>query len=161
MRAAASEARPLLRRRGVAGADEEDLIAEIQLDALRYLRSEKNRPRNLSAFLHYRARAALSRHWRRRGRISAARRSVEEERVELGDLSDRLHEKGLIDAHQRCVATMPARVQVVYRMLVEEHLRQAEIARALQKSEVWVRRRVCEARSIALRSLRRDGYLRG
>lgn len=172
LREAAALAHALLRRKGVPVGDRDDLVAEVQLDTLRVLRGAGTRPRNLGAFLYYRTLAVLRRYWERSGMLPRwmgppsgedvrERDPSDEEGVDWRDLCDLLCEQRLLDAHERCVEGMPREVQRVYRLLVDEHLSQAEIARRLGQNQVWVHRRVGEARTRILEELRRLGYLSG
>ena len=163
MRLAAEEAHELLRRKGVPEAERDDLVAEIQLDTLRSLRDARKEPRNVRAFLYFRARAALTRHWRLRGRVARAEGGAWLDETPTGarDQAEGLHERAMIASYERCVRELPEPQQRIYRMLVEERLCQRQIADRLAKSEGWVHRRLSEARERVSLCLRREGFLPG
>ena len=154
------EARAWLGRLGLPEAEREDLVAEVQVAVLRLLRAGTPAPRNLGGFLYFRSRAVTSRYLRRK-----AVRSTTEELLRPDDRGadapgpDRLASRAeLLEASRVCRQELPEPLSEVLRLRYEEGLSQSSVGRRLDKSDVWVHRRVRQALSLLSHCLRKKGW---
>lgn len=154
------EARAWLGRRGLPEGDREDLVSEVQVAVLRLLRSGEPAPRNLGGFLYFRARAVTSRYLRRK-----QVRDPRSEPAVLTDLQgnepdphDQTQRARLLAATRACREALPEPLGEVLRLRYEEGLSQASVGRRLDRSDVWVHRRVRQALSLLSHCLTSKGW---
>lgn len=154
------EARAWLGRVGLPEPDREDLVSEVQVAVLRLLRAGEPAPRNLGGFLYFRSRAVTSRYLRRKQVRSRREELPLVFELEDGgpDPSERALKSGLIEASRACRDSLPEPLAEVLRLRYEEGLSQASVGRRLNRSDVWVHRRVRQGLSLLAACLRSKGW---